>query len=623
MHTSTVASRQARAGGRAGVVPQSEADANGQPHVSTLGDDPQLGSLTADWEAWQRHLASRENPESLTQLFPGRRSALLWGVPTDSTADEPSAPCMAAAIARVDRLARPLGVKRAADAPLVEAIAVWVASLGDKVRDTALGLESLAFAHALPGLARLLPEATWRSLWQALLDMASAGMPAGDSCDPWAQQLWTAELPVTLAHFFPELPACRELAPAASQAIAAQMSRVLDAEGVPHSRFLSQARPLLACWTRCLALGGRGEHGGWNDETQLLYLWMVRQSLRLSRRSGAPVFSGVGDAKARAADASLLQAAIGMVSRGDRDRVLYESMYRGARRAARPARKQAGTPACAIHSEAAGVAVLRSNWSPAAPKLAIDYGGAAVRCELSSGDTVLLSGEWSLQVTRDGEVLPAADKWENVCWISDEDVDYLEIEAELAPGLRVQRQALLARKDEFLLLADILLADAPRQFVTRAAWRLTSAARPRLARESREGVLAAPACQALLLPLALPEWRQERRAGELTATESSLELTHRTTEARALYAPLFFDLRTRRNRKPATWRQLTVAENRAILPVDAAAAFRAQVGQEQWLFYRALDGRGNRTVLGHNLVSEFLAARFDRTGQATAIVEIE
>jgi hypothetical protein len=74
---------------------------------------------------------------------------------------------------------------------------------------------------------------------------------------------------------------------------------------------------------------------------------------------------------------------------------------------------------------------------------------------------------------------------------------------------------------------------------------------------------------------------------------------------------------------PATWRQLTVAENREILPSDVAVGYRVMVGKEQWLIYRSLGKPGNRTVLGHNLVTELLIARFDRQGEVEPLLEIE
>ena len=62
-----------------------------------------------------------------------------------------------------------------------------------------------------------------------------------------------------------------------------------------------------------------------------------------------------------------------------------------------------------------------------------------------------------------GCLVPAADAaWEEVCWSSNEDADYLELELALPNNIRVQRQMLLAREDRFLFLADAVLGDRAR-----------------------------------------------------------------------------------------------------------------------------------------------------------------
>ena len=122
--------------------------------------------------------------------------------------------------------------------------------------------------------------------------------------------------------------------------------------------------------------------------------------------------------------------------------------------------------------------------------------------------------------------------------------------------------------------------------------------------------------------MALPEWRAEQTEGELRALPEGLEL-RQTTAGRGLYAPLFIDLDRSRLRRRMTWRQLTVAESLAPLPSDTAAGFRVALGSQQWIVYRALAAKGNRTLLGHNLATESLIARFGKDGEVTSIIEIE
>ena len=75
--------------------------------------------------------------------------------------------------------------------------------------------------------------------------------------------------------------------------------------------------------------------------------------------------------------------------------------------------------------------------------------------------------------------------------------------------------------------------------------------------------------------------------------------------------------------KPVTWRQLTIAEKLQRVAPDQAVGFRVQKGKKQWLIYRSLTERANRTLLGQNLCSDSLIASFRRDGTTETLVEIE
>jgi hypothetical protein len=242
--------------------------------------------------------------------------------------------------------------------------------------------------------------------------------------------------------------------------------------------------------------------------------------------------------------------------------------------------------------------------------------------ELRWDRDVFWSGVWQLDISRNGRRAKPVSEWEEVLRVSDENADYLELSADFSEGLQVERQILLARKDRFLFLADAIVAQSPGKLDYRACLPLASATRFDGAEESREGFLTGPSRRALVLPLALPEWRADARCGSLEPTEHGLALCQ-PGQGRGMYAPLFVDLQPRRFREPFTWRRLTVGENLNPLPADAAAGFRVQVGRRQWLIYRSLAAKANRTLLGHNLSTEMLVARFQRNGEVDALLEIE
>jgi hypothetical protein len=200
---------------------------------------------------------------------------------------------------------------------------------------------------------------------------------------------------------------------------------------------------------------------------------------------------------------------------------------------------------------------------------------------------------------------------------------------ELAGGLCIERHLVLARKDGFLLLADAVLGTRPGGLAYRGSLPLGPGIALGGAGLTRERFLVAASASrphgrrlATVLPLALPEWRRDHRVGELSSGPEGMEL-RQAIEGRRLFAPLWLDLDPGRVRRRRTWRQLTVAESLGARAADVAVGYRVAVGSSQWLVYRSLARKRNRSVLGHNLATETLVARFRRDGEVQSIIEIE
>jgi hypothetical protein len=560
------------------------------------------GDDAAGWTVWRRHLERRKRPLPPSQAVGGN-----WMFNCGLSAAELSALFL---------LQRRPGDGR----PMPAILRQWLDETTAKRWTPGDALSALAWCHALPGLAAALPADAW---WQLLFHLARMATDAGaaDSAGQWdkeplVEQLVAGELALTLAYLFPELTVSGPLAAQAAAVLSAGAAELLDDRGLPHARHLDRLPLLLACWTRSRILGRRLRKGGWPRAGDKPYRRLLRSALRLARRDGAHVFS---DSANGSAHGQLLAAAAALGGR-PKDRRLAELLLGGNRKWRRG--RAARLPAAALHSEWAATAVLRPDWSPTAPRLTVLYPDATCRMELSCGKDVLWSGVWTLNVQLDGEPLLPASPWDAVCWVSDDDADYLELEIELAEGLRVQRQMLLARRDRFLLLADAVLSERPAEIGYRGALPLSAATAWREACETREGVLAGGKPRAMLVPLALPEWLADCRGGELVATAAGLELRQAAT-GRALWAPLFFDLDRGRLGKPLTWRSLSVAEAHVVQPPDVAVGYRVAIGRSQWLLYRSLAPPQSRSLLGYNVRSETLVARFDRRGEVEPLVEVE
>ncbi len=350
------------------------------------------------------------------------------------------------------------------------------------------------------------------------------------------------------------------------------------------------------------------------------------------------------------------------------------AMLRSRLRGKRVARSRLPDPSS--HHEPAHLATLQSDWKQRGVRLAVDYRSAALRAELEVAGSLLLLSDWTTDIVIDGcrlQPVDGADAWSCLCWFSDEDMDLLELELALEGGWVLQRQFLLGRSDRFFVTNDFLLqrpaATTPDKMVTieyrlrvplgeelearekadarelllshrlgpehsdcetlyRQAETMTSPGgkMKKRKKKDREATVASEATaqwpMALALPLALPEWREDQGDGEFSAWDAGFELRQKA-RGRRMGASIFFDLNESRIGAPRTWRQLTVAQTRRIVATDEALGFRVQIGANQWLMYASLAPPANRTVLGKNLVSQFLFARLTMDGEVETLVSLE
>lgn len=570
------------------------------------------GVTPADWDRWVEHLANRRQPADLKRAIPsGKHSSLGWALParTASSVD--------GMLKLVDRMQRG---KASSAARLAEQVEAWLDQADQRTPNSDFAFECLAWSHSLVAIAEWLPADSWRRLLDRLLSVAGDASGLAVDASPLPHQLLSGELPLTLAYLFPEIEACGPLLGPARSALSLGVQELLDGEGLPHCRFLDWVRPLLASWTRCSLLARAMDVECFDEEARSQFSWIVHQALRLTRSNGTHVFT---NGTREPWPPSLVRAANHLADDPDCAAIVDRWSLGGATtRAGSRRRRIRATPPPSVYSEWAETAIMRANWSPKSPQLTVTFGEHQVRTELNTGGRTLWSGPWESQVLIDGEPRLHDSEWSELCWFSDDEVDYLELEADLGHGWLLRRQLLLARTDEFVYLADLVLGPEPRLIEIRSTLPLGPNVQFEPASETREGLLTHDKRRAAVLPLALPEWRLDRADGTLEATCDGLVLTQRR-HAQRLYAPRFIDLRAGRLKKELTWRQLTVAEQLEIVPRDVAVGYRVQVGQHQWLFYLSLAPRGNRTVLGQNYANEFVCGRFTRAGTVEALIEIE
>jgi hypothetical protein len=238
----------------------------------------------------------------------------------------------------------------------------------------------------------------------------------------------------------------------------------------------------------------------------------------------------------------------------------------------------------------------------------------------------LISGEWDLKLRKNGNDMVTDVAWSEVCWFSDDDVDYLELEAAVENECRIQRQMILIRQEGWILLSDTLLGNEVANWSIESTFDLGSNIEFVPAQKSHEANLVSSEnpkrTEATLLPLSLPEWRRQPSHGLLSSSSGKLSLSHEV-QGRRLYSPIMIVPPKPGRSQPFTWRRLTVAEDLQIQSMEVAQAYRVQVGKEQVVLYRSLAPVVRRSALGLHLNSEFYCGRFDPDDVAyESIVEI-
>ena len=566
------------------------------------------------WTKFAKRLSRPGRWEKYSRLLGGEsqrkpNSPLAWAVP-HSVLNGDTLPT-------IKRWYRSIGAQRKLKSTAREvmtATGTLTLGAGGQLRtDAESALLAIAAAQAMGAIAAKSDQGQWHQTLDHLLDMSVS--PRSDwELSPWGYQLVSVELPMTLAFMLPEIETMEQTGQEAAIRMNNSLSAMLDLDGWPFADHLPVLAPLAASWTRCLKMArkaGFPSDPAVNEQVQLL----VPQIFRLMRNDGSLMLSNYQDSPIEGEfEAQLLSLMKGKL----RDRKFAQVC-----RQKKP--KTADVLAIDLPesslSEWASSGVYQSQWRRRSPKLAIDYSNQQCRIEVGR-DLPLLGGQTMPEIRLGGQLLEPVSDFEAVCDEQNDDLDFLELEIELSRGVQLQRQFILSRNDDFLIVADAVLATEVGGLDYRCKWPLAPGVSGMQETETRELYLTAGKIQSLVLPLALPEWKVARHNGQLDFDDDGLEL-RQNSSGRALYAPLVFDLSPKRSKRPRTWRPLTVAEQLKIVPNDVASAFRIQLDKQQWILYRSLAEQGNRTFMGENFNGELFLGSFDTNGQVKPLLQIE
>lgn len=575
---------------------------------------------SAAWKRWSEYLANRKDAP-LVESLGSKADPLDWGLPSG---ESPLALVMQWRTALDKQLRKSNGKSTAAS---IEAIlAELVHELESESIDASAALKALVVAYRLTALANHTTMNVWWRVVATLQNLAAETQTAtSEELQPeetLIATLLSGELPLVLSVVLPELKPLRSLRSVARKSLGEGLLAATDGEGLVDAVLLPVLPPLFSSWTRARSIGEQLKKGCWSGAAETQYQWLVRQTIRLERPDGSLMLStqGVANWPTGALDTALDLAG------DEQDDVAAAAHLPKLLPTIDPDYDEDDLPEASIESEWSSLAVLANGWGKSAVRVVVDYSQPQMAIEIEAYGRTLVSGTWHTETLLDGKPLEVIDEWEQQCWHSDDDCDFLDLVTDLSGGAQLERQLFLGKEDGFLVIHDILHGPEDRtcewQYTTRLP--LFSDIRFSPEKETRDGSLAngKGTPRAGVLPLALAEWRVEPRFGELSTADNALELAQQACGAR-LSCPLWFDLQPRRVARPRTWRRLTVAESLEVAPSDSAVGYRVQCGDSQWLVYRSLAKPANRTVLGHNTAAEMFVGRFYRTGECDELLAID
>lgn len=449
------------------------------------------------------------------------------------------------------------------------------------------------------------------------------------------------ELAVLSAGLLADIRGARRRAAAGANFLRRELAQRSDSDGVPHARLLERLPLWLAPFTRAAFFAETAGATWWDKPSRRRFRKLVSQSAALCRSSGRIALSnGVASAPvallrtaARLAGFKARHRASQYLLAIDDDPDLVPAVTRNKTLASIPrSRVRLPSPDArgarrrpAAQSDWAQLACLRNNWGVGADACVIAFDGPVPRIDLTAFGSAVLSGAWDQSSTRRGDSLPAVEGWECVCWCSDDDADYVEIQGASGGVATVLRQALLSRNDHFLFLNDVLRLRDPAANDLTHALELPFAAAATAAQDAltREWRVRLGALRVRVFPLGLEQETVRGAGGRLEIDDVAIRLTG-TAAGPGICCPLFLDWSPARRSGPVQWQSLTVAENGAAVPPWQARGWRLRVGDHQWVFYHSLEpGQTARTVLGLHTFDETVIGEFDAAGKVGPIMMVQ
>ena len=495
----------------------------------------------------------------------------------------------------------------------------------DVYPQSSLGL--IATAWLVPKHARR-PENTWLTQWlRDCWRKCRSHKPASDET-AFAKITLQSELPLLLA--VGTASSKRSILNEASRAMDALAEALELSEDDPAPWLMHGATYLragLASVLRCRLLADALGLRKWYPPQQKALAGLLKHAARWCRPDGTQLLG----ATTKSPKSNAIWNALAAQTKNSKSlsaAMTLSGIGTGKRTELRKSVNITTLPETTTFVSSVGCASMQSDWRQKGGRIALDFSETDLCIEaLGPKGESLIGGYWTTQVEVDGQAQLQLDEWSEVCWFSDDDIDYLEVEAKFGQHAKIQRQIALFREERFLFLADSLSAEKKATLKLKSELPLTDGVEFVSAGKTTEGFLVAGSAKCLMMPLYLPEWRRQlSQSGDLSLMDTGEEglSVVAEIEGKALYTPVVLSLCNGHAKSPFTWRQLTVADELRIVGKEEAQAFRVQIGSEQWFLYRNLGKPIRRTALGMHTLADFYAGRFDaESGELDEIIEVE
>lgn len=509
--------------------------------------------------------------------------------------------------------------------------------------------ELLALADWLWSGPRISAEVGW-SVWRLVLTRTlelAAYLQKPLTCElpPDRRLLVTGELPWLLGQLFADVEGVTEFKQLGQQSLRNELIELTDGDGTPAAHLLPRLPRWIASLTRSVEVSAIVGEPLLEGEARYRFEDVITKCVALLDRSGRFLGSELRGLNGHATNRRDVGCCVTMLLRGAElagldELSLAAEALRFRQHVASGARIDrfhsetfsespeerlivTDTDLPATQSDWAGWACLRNWWDARGNTALVRHDGPRVHLQLCLRGLPLIDGEWGLTVRLDGQRLTWADSWKCICWSSDTDMDYLELQLDVPGGPMLCRQVMLSRKDHFLVLADSVSKAGRRRIDVESTLPLRRGVRAKPDNATREVRLSAADVKVRCFPLALPDDRLHSTAGDFAPSLGELRLVQ-ASSGEALYAPLVLDWSPERTVAEAEWRTLTVTEEGRKLSGWEAAGHRLRVGKLHLVVYRSLRPSDEfRAVLGLHTDKESVIAQFNEQGYVLPIVSVD